>query len=130
MLDELGTMPDEVTASLRAQGIKGVRNTVRILNPVVRYFTTQTPGVRVVDLILVDRLRIVFASGELTEVPVPEAVWSSPSVVWRRNGPFFPECRRFWCVDPIRLHSQPYSSSRQGCCRHSRPGHRSPKPGN
>jgi hypothetical protein len=74
MLDELGMTPEEVAASLRAQGIKGVRNTVRILNPIVRYVTAQTPEARAVDLILVDRLRIVFASGETTEVPVHEAV--------------------------------------------------------
>ena len=74
MLDELGTTPDEVADALRAHGIKGVRNTVRILNPIVRYATAQTREVRSIDLIQVDRLRIVFASGEVTEVPVPEAV--------------------------------------------------------
>lgn len=74
MFDGLGKTPDEVAASLRAGGIKGVRNTVRILNPIVRYVTSQNPDAQAVDLILVDRLRIVFASGESTEVPVPEAV--------------------------------------------------------
>jgi hypothetical protein len=74
MLDELGTTPDAVADTLRARGIQGVRNTVRILNPIVRYVTSQYPDARAVDLILVDRLRIVFASGEPTEVPVPEAV--------------------------------------------------------
>jgi hypothetical protein len=74
MLDELGTTPDEVADALRARGIRGVRNTVRILNPIVRYTTAQTPDARAIDLILVDRLRIVFASGELTEMPVPTAV--------------------------------------------------------
>jgi len=73
MLDELGTTPDEVAAALHARGIQGVRNTVRILNPIVRYVTAQLPEARAIDLILVDRLRIVFASGEVTEVPVPEA---------------------------------------------------------
>ena len=74
MLDELGTTPDEVADALRARGIKGVRNTVRILNPIVRYVTPPFPDARAIDLILVDRLRIVFASSEATEVPVPEAV--------------------------------------------------------
>lgn len=74
MLDELGTTPDEVADALRARGINGVRNTVRILNPIVRYVTAQLAEVRSIDLILVDRLRIVFASGETTEVPVPGAV--------------------------------------------------------
>jgi hypothetical protein len=74
MLDALGRTPDEVADALRVRGIQGVRNTVRILNPVVRYVTAQLPEARAADLILVDRLRIVFASGEVTEVPVPEAV--------------------------------------------------------
>jgi hypothetical protein len=74
MLDELGTTPDTVADALRARDIKGVRNTVRILNPIVRYVTAQTPDAMAIDLILVDRLRIVFASGESTEVPVPDAV--------------------------------------------------------
>jgi hypothetical protein len=74
MFDDLGTTPDEVAATLRARGIKGVRNTVRILNPIVRYATAQAPDARAIDLILVDRLRIIFASGEVTEVVVPEAV--------------------------------------------------------
>lgn len=74
MLDALGRTPDEVADALRTCGIRGVRNTVRILNPIVRYVTAQNPNARSVDLILVDRLRIVFASGEALEVPVPEAV--------------------------------------------------------
>ena len=74
MLDVLGRTPDEVAEALHVRGINGVRNTVRILNPIVRYITAQLPEVRAADLILVDRLRIVFASGETTEVPVPQAV--------------------------------------------------------
>jgi hypothetical protein len=74
MLDELGRTPDEVADALRACGIKGVRNTVRILNPIVRYVTARVPEARAIDLILVDRLRIIFASGEATEEPVPQAV--------------------------------------------------------
>ena len=74
MLEDLGRTPDEVAHALRAHGVRGVRNTVRILNPIVRYVTAQLPDARAIDLILVDRLRIVFASGEKTEVPVPEAV--------------------------------------------------------
>jgi hypothetical protein len=51
-----------------------MRNTVRILNPIVRYVTAQTPDALALDLIQVDRLRIVFASGEAIEFPVPEPV--------------------------------------------------------
>ena len=74
MLEELGETPDAVAGALRAQGIKGVRNTVRILNPIVRYVTAQLPDAQAIDLILGDRLRTVFATGEVTEIPVPQAV--------------------------------------------------------
>lgn len=74
MLDELGRTPDEVADALRAHGIRGVRNTVRILNPIVRYAIAQLPGIRSIDLILIDHLRIVFASGVVSEVAVPAAV--------------------------------------------------------
>jgi hypothetical protein len=74
MLDELGKTPDEVADALRTRGIKGVRNTARFLNPIVRYVHTQTTGVYAIDLTQVDRLRIEFADGRVTEVAVPEAV--------------------------------------------------------
>jgi hypothetical protein len=74
MLDELGRTPDDVADALRARGITGVRNTVRILNPIVRYVASQTPDAQAIDLILGDRLRTVFASGVVTEEAVPEAV--------------------------------------------------------
>jgi hypothetical protein len=74
MLEELGTTPDEVADALRGRGITGVRNTARFLNPVVRYARSVTAEVYGIDLIKPDRLRIVFASGEVTEIPVPEAV--------------------------------------------------------
>jgi hypothetical protein len=74
MLDALGTTPDEVADSLRARGIKGVRNNARYLNPIVRYATAVTPDVYGIDIIYEDRLRIVFADGRVIEVPVPLAV--------------------------------------------------------
>jgi hypothetical protein len=37
ILAGMGQTPDEVAATLRAAGIKGVRNTVRFLNPIVKY---------------------------------------------------------------------------------------------
>jgi len=74
MLEELGRTPDEVADALRARGIKGVRNTVRILNPVVRYALARIPDARAVDLILGDRLRTVFATGHVKELMVPDSV--------------------------------------------------------
>ena len=74
MLEELGNTADEVAAALRAKGIKGVRNTVRFLNPVVRYVHTREADVYGIDLIQGDRLRIVFANGQVRDVAVPEPV--------------------------------------------------------
>ena len=74
MLEGLGQTPDEVADSLRLESIRGVRNTVRILNPIVRYVVARTPDAREVDLILGDHLRTVFADGHRTEVAVPGAV--------------------------------------------------------
>jgi len=73
MFDKLGSTPDAVAQSLRSGGIRGVRNTVRTLNPIVRWATAQTPGM-IADLILVNRLRIGFVVGELTEIALPEPV--------------------------------------------------------
>ena len=74
MLDRLGNSPDDVADALRQAGIRGVRNTVRFLNPVVRYAQAQLPRARDMDLIDPWRLRIVFANGFVNEVPVPDAV--------------------------------------------------------
>lgn len=74
MLDALGYSPDEVAESLRSAGIRGVRNTVRFLNPVVRYARTFLPDAQGIDLIQGDRLRIIFANGSVSEVAVPEPV--------------------------------------------------------
>ncbi len=74
MLEQLGNTPDEVADALRAAGIQGVRNTVRFLNPIVRYAHTQIADVYGIDLIQGDRMRIVFANGQVTEVVVPEPV--------------------------------------------------------
>ena len=74
MLEELGTTADEVADALRQRGIKGVRNTVRFLNPIVRYAHTRQADVYGIDLIQGDRLRIIFANGQVQEVAVPEPV--------------------------------------------------------
>jgi hypothetical protein len=74
MLEELGSTADEVAAALRTRGIKGVRNTVRFLNPIVRYAHTRQVEVYGIDLIQGDRLRIIFANGQVQEVAVPEPV--------------------------------------------------------
>jgi hypothetical protein len=74
MLEELGSTAIDVAKSLRAKRIQGVRNTVRFLNPIVRYAQTQLPEAQAIDLIKGDRLRIVFATHKLKELEVPEPV--------------------------------------------------------
>ena len=74
MLDNLGDTPDAVADALRTSGIQGVRNTVRFLNPIVRYVHTKVPEAYSIDLIQGDKLRIVFAKSNVTEVAVPGPV--------------------------------------------------------
>jgi hypothetical protein len=74
MLEELGSTPETVADTLRAMGIQGVRNTVRFLNPVVRFAHTRQADAHGIDLIQSDRLRIEFANGAVTEESVPEPV--------------------------------------------------------
>ena len=71
MFERLGNSPEEVASALKSEGIQGVRNTVRFLNPIVRYAKGFLDGSAEIDLISGDRLRIVFATGEINEVAVP-----------------------------------------------------------
>jgi hypothetical protein len=87
MLEQLGRTPDEVAQSLRSRGIQGVRNTARFLNPIVRYAHTVTTDVYGIDLTLGDRLRIVFANGDVTEVLVPDAVLEFLNLFHRGHYP-------------------------------------------
>jgi hypothetical protein len=74
MLSELGETPDQVANVFRVLGIKGIRNTVRFLNPVVRYAHCLVKNAIGIDIILGDRLRICIADGSSREVDVPRAV--------------------------------------------------------
>ncbi len=74
MLHQLGGTADEVAASLRNQGIRGVRNTVRFLNPVVRYVQGQVPAARGIDVMSGDAVRIVLPDGTRQNVPLPPPV--------------------------------------------------------
>lgn len=76
LLEELGVTPDEVAASLKAQGIQGVRNAVRFLNPVIRYLAGR---IRVdaygLDVRAGDRVRLSYGDGRpKEEATVPDAV--------------------------------------------------------
>ena len=74
MFGELGETPDRVAEWLRTAGIKGVRNAARFLSPIVRFAHSKFNDVYGIDLIMGDRLRIVHADGQTSEVTVPESV--------------------------------------------------------
>jgi hypothetical protein len=74
MFDDLGMTPDAVASALRTRGVRGVRNTARFLNPIVRYAHTKVSDATSIDLMGGDRLRIVFANNEVRELAVPEPV--------------------------------------------------------
>ena len=56
----LGTTPDQVAATLRANGVQGVRNTIRHLNPIVRFVERQ--------LVLDDYQLCLESNGQETKV--------------------------------------------------------------
>ena len=74
MFDRLGGTPQEVADALQACGIQGVRNTMRFLNPIIRYAAGRIEGAADLDLIAGDRMRVLLTSGEIQEFTVPEPV--------------------------------------------------------
>ena len=73
MLQSLGKTADEVASTLRSKGIQGVPNTIRHLNPIVRYAQGQTEcpcAMHIVD----NTLSIRFADGREKEETIPQAV--------------------------------------------------------
>ena len=75
LLANLGSTADEVAATIKAHGIQGIRNTVRFLNPLIRYLQTQMQlNPLTMDLILGDRLRMRHDNGTQEETPIPQAV--------------------------------------------------------
>jgi hypothetical protein len=75
VLKELGATPEEVAAALRASGIRGVRNTVRFLNPIVRFAKWRLRfDVYDMDVIQPDVFRIKYRDGREKEVPLSPAV--------------------------------------------------------
>jgi hypothetical protein len=75
LLEQLGSTADEVAATFKAQGILGVRNTARFLNPLNRYLQTHIghSGVSL-DVMQIDRVRLVFGNGHTQEAIIPEPV--------------------------------------------------------
>jgi hypothetical protein len=63
-----------VAKALNCTAIQGVRNPVRILNPIVRYLQARIPNVVVVDVIRGDAMHIVYCDGNEDMTPLPLAV--------------------------------------------------------
>ena len=80
ILVQIGATPLDVAANLRACGIKGVRNTVRHLNPIVRFVEYQLRlddyGLDVMhgDGMPTYILRLTLPDGKEAETPFPEPV--------------------------------------------------------
>jgi hypothetical protein len=75
LLAGLGNTPDEVASILKTHGIRGVPNTARFLNPLVRYLESQILLDCIsLDVMQVDRVRLVFRDGKKEETIIPEAV--------------------------------------------------------
>jgi hypothetical protein len=75
MLQELGSTPAQVAQTLAAKNIKGTRNAVRALNPIVRYIQTGVAKSDDINVMLGDTLRITFPPGTMEEVRLPPAVY-------------------------------------------------------
>ena len=74
-LERMGCTADEVAAALRAKGVQGVRNAVRVLNPVVRYVqNTLRQDNLDLDVMTGKTLRTHSGSVKAQEVSLPEAV--------------------------------------------------------
>lgn len=71
-LEQLGGTREEVAASLRAIGVQGIRNTVRALNPIVRYVQNKLRIDMDLDVMTGSTLRIDGTEGP--QVPLPQPV--------------------------------------------------------
>lgn len=75
LLQRLGETADAVAKALDSEGIRGVRNTARFLNPIVRLIHMQVGDDSLhMDVMRGDTLRIIHPSGKTDEVPLPAAV--------------------------------------------------------
>src|SRR5262249_49464199 len=74
LLQELGPSADQVASTLRVKAIQGVRNTVRLLNPIVRYIESQVADVWNLNVITGETLSMTLRDGRKEEVALTEAV--------------------------------------------------------
>lgn len=78
---------EDVANALKAKDIRGIRNTARFLNPVVRLLRQEIPEAREVDLTMGDTLRIVIPDGWEAHVPLPAPVKDFLSAFHRGDYP-------------------------------------------
>lgn len=74
ILKGAGESPDQVAATLREQNVQGIRNAVRLLNPIVRFLKQSMPSSVLMDLMNPESLRMTRADGTREETPVPQPV--------------------------------------------------------
>jgi hypothetical protein len=75
LLENLGSSPGDVASTLRQHDVKGVRNTVRFLNPIVRFIRTQPNlGAADCDVILGNILRVRLPGGSEEHITVPRPI--------------------------------------------------------
>jgi hypothetical protein len=75
ILTGMGDSADAVAVTLRAASIKGVRNTVRFLNPVVRYCQVQLRlDDYALDLTQRNKVRMILPDGTTIQVWLPQPV--------------------------------------------------------
>lgn len=75
LLGELGADADAVADSLRGRGVRGLRNAVSILNPVIRYALTRVPvDAWRFDVRQRDTVRLTMPGGVVVNVPLPRPV--------------------------------------------------------
>jgi hypothetical protein len=75
VLYALGRTAEEVAETLRTEGIQGVRNAVRFLNPTVRFVQKRLGSeIAAAHLIKPNHLTVTHADGRLEETPLTTAV--------------------------------------------------------
>jgi hypothetical protein len=74
VLQGLGQTADEVAVALKVAGIQGTRNTVRRLNPIVRYVETQVADAWNLNIITGDTLSMNFRDGGKGKVALSVAI--------------------------------------------------------
>ena len=89
-LRALVSSPDEVAQTLRFEGILGVRNAVRTLNPIVRYVQGRLrQDAHSLDIVAGNTLRVRYFDGRpAAETMLPDAV---SALLAAFNGGAFPD---------------------------------------